>query len=189
MKNFLQSTKSFIQTHKDTLALGTIIVGGLAVFIALIALFVYNNTPKVIYQAASACDLFSLQDAQSLLGDSAVQSGGQAPTQTDHTATSRCGYTNGARESEGIIVAAVTIRSGLNDTGVTQNRVEFVKGTPTDNVEVVENLGEKAYFNHSVGQLNVLKDRDWFIFSYGVGSDPGGNTVEDATALAQKILN
>lgn len=181
--------KTFISTYKDQLALAAVIIGGLAIFIGLIALFIYNNTPKVVYQPTVACDVFTKEEATKLLGVNTVQSNAQAPTNEGNFATSRCGYTDGTVDTESMVVAAVTLRSGFNDTGATQNRVDFAKATPTENIEEVADLGDKAYFNHSRGQLNVLKDRDWYIFSYGVGSDPGGNTVEDAVALAQKVLN
>lgn len=181
--------KEFFSKYKDQLALATVILAGLAIFIALIALFIYNNTPRVVYQPTEACQLFTLAEAQELLGEAAVQSGVQTPTNEGNFATSRCGYTDGSSNADRLIVAAVTIRSGFNDTGATQNRVDFAKGTPTSNTDEIQDLGDIAYFNHTLGQLNVLKDRDWFIFSYGIGSDPGGNTPEDAVEFAKKVLN
>ena len=181
--------KEFIAKYKDQLALTIVIVAGLAIVAALIALFVYNNTPKVVYQPTDACTVFTLPEAQELLGEAAVQSGIQAPTNEGNFATSRCGYTDANVDAEKLIVAAVTVRSGFNDNGASENRVEFTQATPTSNIDEIQDLGDKAYFNHRLGQLNVLSDRDWYIFSYGIGSDPGGNTPEDAVEFAKKVLN
>jgi hypothetical protein len=88
-----------------------------------------------------------------------------------------------------MIVAAMTVRSGINDKGVEQNKTEFSVGRPHKNIEIVKDLGDNAYFNQTLGQLNILDGRKWIILSYGVGSAPEANTVDKAVELAHKIID
>ena len=176
-------------SYKKELIIGAAVVVGLLAIVAIIALFIYNSTPKVVYKPTSACSTFTPAEAQVLLGASAFNANTNEPVLSGNTTTSRCGYTDGNSDTTKMIVAAIIVRSGINDKGVEQNKTEFVRGTPTQAVEVVKDIGDSAYFNQANGQLNVLKGRNWFILSYGLGSAPEANTVEDATKLAQKVLN
>jgi len=176
-------------SYKKELIIGTIVVVAVIGIIAAIWLQIYNSTPKIDYQPTAACSTFTDAEAQELLGKSAFNTTSDNPIQSVNTATSRCGYADGNSDTEKIIVAAIIMRSGLNDKGVEQNKTEFAKGTPTQGFEVVKDLGDSAYFNQSNGQLNVLDGRNWFIFSYGIGSTPETNSVEDAVKFAQKVLN
>lgn len=88
-----------------------------------------------------------------------------------------------------MLVAAIAVRSGINDKGVDQNKTEFATSKQGKSNEVVKDVGDSAYFNKELGQLNVLDDRKWVILSYGAGSAPQANTVDKATELAKKVLH
>ncbi len=189
MKQYIQAAKDYITASKrNELIIGMAIVAGVAVLIAAITYTVYSSTPKVVYQPAKACDLLTSAEAKELLGGKAIDSSAKNPVVSGNTATSQCGYTDGNPDTENMIVAAVVVRSGVNDDGVQQNKTEFVNGKPTDNVEAVKDLGEDAYFNQKLGQLNVLNGREWIILSYGLGSAPEANTIDKAVELAYKVL-
>lgn len=177
------------ETRKKEVIIGAAIVVAVALLIVAIASFIYNSTPKIVYQPAKACELFTADEARDLLGSKAIKSGDKAPLQEQNTATSTCGYANGDSNTETMKVAAVMVRSGINDDGVRQNKTEFTAGKPQENVEDVKELGDSAYFNKELGQLNILVDKQWIIVSNGVGSAPQANTVEDAVTLAKKVLN
>lgn len=176
-------------SYKKELIIGASVVVAILAIAAVVALFIYDSTPKVDYQPAVACEAFSGAEAQELLGSAAFNSNSNDPVLSGDTATSRCGYTDGNSDTQKMLVAAVIVRSGINDKGVAQNKTEFAKGTPTQTVEIVKDLGDSAYFNQINGQLNVLKGRDWFIVSNGLGAAPEANTVQDAVKLAEKVLN
>jgi hypothetical protein len=190
MNDYIQAAKVSIVAHKKEYMIGAgVVLGSLALIIAIIALFVQNGAPKIDYQPAAACDLFTAAEAKTLLGARALNSTSKSPVISGNTAVSNCGYTDGSTDTENMIVAAMTVRSGINDKGVEQNKTEFSVGRPHKNVEIVKDLGDNAYFNQTLGQLNILDGRKWIILSYGVGSTPEANTVDKAVELARKIID
>ena len=176
-------------SYKKELIIGAVVVFAVIAIIAAIVFAIANSGPKVDYPPTVACDTLTSLEAQELLGNSAFNSADDPAVISGDLATSRCGYTDGTNNTETMIVAAVILRAGINDKGVEQNKTEFAQGTPTQGVEIVNDLGDSAYYNQVNGQLNVLKDKNWFIFSYGVGSTPEANIVEDTVKLAEKVLN
>lgn len=188
MNEYLKDISVYIRAHKTKFMTGTGVTLAVGVVLILIALFVYNNQPKVVYQPATACNLLTLSEARELMGANTLRSNNALPVVSKNTAVSKCGYTDGNPGQQDMLVAALIVRSGVNDEGVEQNKKEFTAGWPSKNTETVSSLGDKAYFNTERGQLNVLKGRDWFIFSYGVGAAPQENTVEKVTALARKVI-
>lgn len=174
--------------HKSELMIGIVIaVVGLAIA-ALVVLIIRDNMPKIVYQPVAACDLFNLSEAKELLGSGTVMTNQQNPVVKSSTATSNCGYTDGNADMDAVIVAAVIIRSGINDKGVAQNRAEFDAGKPNTGVEALADLGDRAYFNQARGQLNILRGHEWIIISNGIAPAPETNSLDDAVAVAHKIL-
>jgi hypothetical protein len=187
MKQFIQTAKNYILTYKKQIAItGTTLVI-IAAIVAVIIIVIQNSATKIVYQPVNACDLLTPKKARELLGNASIHSGVQTPVVSGDTATSRCGYTDGNPDVNSMVVAAIVVRSGVNDEGTQKNETEFDTGRP-ENVDDVKQLGDNAYFNKNNGQLNVLKDHDWIIFSYGVGASPSMNTMEDAIKLADKVL-
>ena len=176
-------------SYKKELIIGAVVVLAVIAIIAAIVFAIANSGPKVDYPPTVACDTLTSLEAQELLGNSAFNSADDPAVISGDLATSRCGYTDGSADTNTMIVAAVILRAGINDKGVEQNKTEFTQGTPTQGVEIVKDLGDSAYYNQVNGQLNVLKDKNWYIFSYGVGSNPEANLVEEAVKLAEKVLN
>ena len=188
MKQYIQAIKTYITTHKKALAIGTAVILAIVVLITAIILFIQNSKTKIVYQPANACDLLTPDEARELLGNKSIHSGVQTPVLSGDTAISRCGYTDGNPDTNNMIVAAIVVRSGVNDKGVAKNKTEFETNQSAKDVESVKNLGDSAYFNKAIGQLNVLSGHEWVIFSYGVGPAPSTNTLDNAVRLADKVL-
>ncbi len=53
-------------------------------------------------------------------------------------------------------------------------------------VQDVSNVGDKAYWNPSFGQLNVLKNGNWYILSNGT-LDKSKSTQADALKLYEAV--
>lgn len=176
------------KSHKNEIIIGSIIVVILLLIIATIAILINNSQVRIVYQPTKACEAFTLEEATELLGPNTVLSGSTEPALSGTTAVSKCGYTDGNSDKEKIIVAALMVRSGVNDDGVELNKTQFADGRP-ENTETVEDLGDDAYFNNENGQLNVLDGRNWILISYGQGTAQESNTVEDAIELAKKVIN
>lgn len=180
--------EKYIVTHKKELIIGVAIsVGVIATIIAMV-LSIAASTPKVVYQPTKACDLLTIEESKDLLGEKTLQSGEKTPAQSGNTASSQCGYTDGNPDTDSMLVAAVVVRSGVNDKGVEQNKTEFTAGKPDQGVEDVKGVGDQAYYNQKLGQLNILDGRNWIILSYGPGASPEENTLDNSLKMAQKVI-
>lgn len=177
------------QSNKKELIIGAIVVLAVIGLVATISLLVNNSISKVVYPPVAACDLLTLDEAKELLGDKTVLSGAVEPVQVDDVATSKCGYTDANSNKNDIVVAAINMRSGVNDKGVEQNRTEFASGKSDLGITNVPDLGDSAYFNEANRQLNILDGNNWIILSYGLGAAPENNSLDDALKLAEKVLN
>lgn len=188
MKQYIQDSRSYIAKYKQEFAIGAIVfLIAIAILVAL-TIVAYNSTPKIVYQPAKACDMLTMDEARTLLGDKTILSNSKNPSISGNTAVSACGYTDGNPDTQNMMVAAIIVRSGVNDKGVEQNKSEFAAGKPTKNVETIDGIGDTAYFNRSLGQLNVLDGRKWIILSYGLGSEPKANSLDDVMKLATQVI-
>lgn len=186
MKQNLLTAKTYVMENKKRL-LGYFAVVAVVTF--FVALFIYNYEPKTSYEPANACELFTPEEAISLLGDGVIRNDTTSPNVSGDVATSKCSYTDRNENQDEMLVAAVAVRSAVNDEGIEQNKTEFkdVKSA-AEATEDVEGLRQDAFFNASLGQLNVLDGRDWIIVSYGVGANQPANTIDDAVKLAKLVL-
>lgn len=188
MKPRIQSTVQYIRSRKKMLLTGLAILVGVVALVVAVMLFMQSQKPKIIYNPVHACTLLMSSEAQELLGDRTVRSDAKEPIVTDNVATSRCGYTDGAPDVNAMRVAALMVRSAVNDNGVEQNYNDFTETKAIETNDPVPNIGDDAYFDVLRGQLNVLDGGMWIILSYGIGSAPEANTLDDATKLAEKIV-
>jgi len=189
MKKYLTTAKTYVSDHKKQFKLGGFIALGLAIISAIIVLVIYNTTPHVVYQPPNACNLFTNKEAIEVLGGEVISLGTALPVVSGDAAISKCSYTDKNNDANAMLVAAVAIRSGINDKGVAQNRAQFIASQSLTSTEVVKDLGDNAYFNSNLGQLDVYQGREWFIISVGVGAAPATNTLEDAIKLAHMVIN
>ncbi len=186
MNQTIETTKTHLVTHRRKYLIGVSIAVVLA---ALIALFLYNYHPKVTYKAQNACELFTPAKAQDLLGDHVINVNTNKTTIDGNVGTSKCSYTDSNANQNQMKVAAVAIRSGINDAGVAQNNKEFASAKGRGTMQAVQNIGNDAFFNPALGQLNILSDRMWIIVSSGIGATPENNTLSDDLTLARKVLS
>lgn len=184
LKSYARMARDYIEAHWRQLAIG----GGIALgLVLIIALFVYNNRSKVVYQPVNACDLFTVAESHDLLGKDTIGNV-TTPTVSGNTATSICTFSDSNPSQDQMKVAAVKVRSGINDEGVEQNKAQFAAKQSAATGEAVTGFGDQAFFDKKLGQLNVLDGRNWYVFSYGVGAAPSENTLSDAVDFAYKVL-
>lgn len=187
LNTYFLATKAYLVKHSEA-AIGIAIVASLGIVALVVVLVVQNATPRIVYQPAKACDLLTLTEANELFDGQAIRGIAVEPKQTRNVAASRCGYSDSNPDANAMRVAAIIVRSGINDAGVEQNKREFEAGKPSEGVENVTGIGDTAYFNQKLGQLNVLDGRNWIVLSYGVGATPETNTVEDVVTFARKVI-
>lgn len=186
LKKYLKAAKTYIAERSD-LFVGIGVVAGLVAIVGIIALAVQLSGPQIVYQPAKACELLTPARAQDLLGDKVYSTDSNNPIIKDNVATSKCAYTD--QSADQMRIAAVAVRSGINDEGDAKNRAEFAQAKKTiTTASEVKGLGESAFFNASNGQLNILTGHMWLITNYGSASTAEANTLEKATELAHKVL-
>lgn len=187
MKQHFHKAKQFIKNNSETVV-GTGVVAALVAIVGIVALVNHLSGPVIVYQPSKACDLFTVTEARSLLGEDVLNTESNTPIISGDTAVSKCSYTDTNPNANAMKVAAVAIRSGINDAGQAKNVADFAAAKSSNTVEAVKDLGDDAYFNRTSGQINVLDNKRWLIMSYGLGSSPEANTLDDAVSLAHKVL-
>lgn len=186
LKKYLNKTHQYISLHRNEAIL---VAAGLATIAVLGALFIYGHVTKYAYEPTKACDMFTPEKALDLLGEKIVNvttNNKEVSIQGD-LATSSCGYTNERNDANAMTVAAIKVRSAINDKGAILNKSEYTKSRASNEVENVENIGDEAYYNKTSGQLHIYNNRDWIILNYGTGSDPSSNSIEKAKEFAKVV--
>lgn len=162
-----------------------------AVIAILSVILIFSLRPKpaptLTYQPVRACDLFTTAEAHTLLGKNVIGNVAD-PVVSGDTAVSKCSFSSLMSDQNAIMVAAVAVRSAVTDAGVTKNSADFDTDAKEAGNEPVADLGDKAYFNPSLGQLNFISRHQWIIISYGQGTAPETNTLEKDTELAHIVL-
>jgi hypothetical protein len=190
MKEYFQKAKAYVLDHKKECITGASVVAAIAIILLSLALYSYNTRqPRIVYEPANACNLLTMAEAKTLLGDKTINGVNQTPVQSGNLTVSKCGYSDGLPDTANAVVAAIVVRSGINDAGILQNKKEFVAGKPSAGIQEVTGVGDSAYFNAGLGQLNVLKDSTWILVSYGSGASSQGNSLDDTVRLAKLVLN
>jgi hypothetical protein len=154
--------------------------------IAIIVLVIQLNGPRVVYQPVKACDLLTPVKAEDLLGNKVYSADSNEPKITGNVATSKCSYTD--QHANGMKIAAVAVRSAINDEGDAQNKTDFATKAKISSMQAVPNLGSSAFFDPATGQLHVLSGHRWLILNFGLADSPQGNSLEDDIALAHKVM-
>jgi len=188
LQHFFQTSKTYTVEHKKQFSIGAGIVAVVAIIGIIVAIVIYNHSLRFAYPTVSACDLFTPNEAQSMLGEKIISVDSKEPVVSGNSATSKCSFTDTSSGTDAMIVAAVAVRAAINDTGTAENKEDFAAAKANNVTGIVTGLGENAFFNKTNGQLNILDGRQWTIISYGIGSDPASNSIDKAVELAHKIL-
>ncbi|MDB5160335.1 MAG: hypothetical protein JWO99_598 [Candidatus Saccharibacteria bacterium] len=190
MKNYFLTAKEYVADHKKQFVTWGSVVVGIAIIVVGLALFSYNTPkqPAVVYEPATACELLTLNEAKTFLGDKTINGVVTAPTQTGNVADSKCSYSDGKADTANAVVIALIVRSGINDQGIAANKDGFATGESATGIQTVSDLGDAAFYNPANGQLNVLKESTWIILSYGPGADSSNNSLDDTVKVAKKLF-
>jgi hypothetical protein len=146
-----------------------------------------------------ACDVFTLEMARQILGDSAKQSELSAPFtgSTDDLAGSTCTYE--AEDPTPVnrfvttITASMMLRGAKTDTGRSSNRFTFEQARTQmeqggEAPETVTGVGDAAYYIGGViNQLTVLVDGGQYELNVSA-SDPDGDNRGATEQLAKMVM-
>lgn len=142
-----------------------------------------NPTTFTIYEA---CELLTKDKATSLLGTPATLGQEPSPSNSNDVKVTNCVYNNNAGNFKDILSVSVLIRSPLTQAGAESNDETFTNPSLVGN-STVDGYGQKAMWNSATGQLNVLKDKNWIIVTFGK-AQPASRIIDDAKKAADLLL-
>ena|SRR5579864_882362 len=181
--------------------LGVVLVAAAATAVVLASRSTKSQDESLSNQSSSAadeenspvkkaCSIFTLADAKKLLGDSAKGGQTNSSTSSDDLAASTCTYIQDAGTNapvSGGKLATLLVRTPKTDQGESSNQNQFGPLKPTD-VQDVSGYGNKAYWDPQYGQLNILKNANWYILSYG-SITPTDRTLQQTEQMANTLIN
>lgn len=141
-----------------------------------------NTAIKTTYHPPSACDILTLEFAQKVATGVASSDVPTPDVSSDSINVSNCNYYDiVSKVSVGLLV-----RGAKDETGAQTNKAQF-DTLPAD-TQSVSGYGDKAYWDPTFGQLNILKNHNWYILSSGPVI-PANRTLEASKKLADVIIN
>lgn len=186
MKHHIKTATSYISTHKKSF-IPVVVIVIIIIAVPLIAWGVQAHKKSLAYQPIEACKLLSTKHAESLLGERVNNIEANKPIITGNVAMSKCGYTDLSETS--MRVEALIVESGINPKGTAAITKQFKHNQTKQGNQTVENVGDRAFFDASIGALNVLKGREWLIISYGIGANPSTNDKSTLIKIARTFLS
>ncbi|MBX4188587.1 hypothetical protein KW792_00625 [Candidatus Saccharibacteria bacterium] len=144
---------------------------------------------KAPKKANRACQIFTLSDARTLLGESAKTGQSPADATSPDLNVSTCTYTQ--PNGTGVPVserksASLLARIPKTEKGTNSNQSEFGPLKPTT-VQDVPGYGEQAFWDADHGQLNILKNNNWYILSFGSVS-PDQRSLQETQQMADLLI-
>lgn len=148
-----------------------------------------STTPssnKEGFTAYDACRFLTKEKAAELLGTSATLGQEPSPSNSDDLKVTNCVYNNNAGNFKDIVSVSMLVRSPLTKTGAESNAETFADASIVGDA-AVNGYGEKAMWNTTTGQLNILKDKSWIIITFGK-VQANTRTLDDAKKAADLLL-
>jgi hypothetical protein len=141
-----------------------------------------NSSQTVAGPQVKACDIYTFNKAQEILGNGTKLSESSPDVKSGNTLVSTCTYTDGSTSPKTLQVSTVLVRSSTDNSSIQG----FTSAKPADAV-AISGFGDQAYWNPTLGQLNILKGKNWVIISSGSGA-VSGRTLEQPKQIAALIV-
>lgn len=131
-----------------------------------------------------ACAIFTLADAKQALGGDAVGGAMTVTGSSKDVQVSGCSYDLSSSNIPGAEAKAASLIVHRPETaqGAAGNQNIFNAQQPPG-VTPVSGYGDKAFWNGQLGQLDILKDKVWYVLTYGAAT-PAGRSLEQTRQLA-----
>lgn len=131
----------------------------------------------------NACEILTAEAAAQVLPGSTKSDAPMPATSSDNLDVSICTYSPSSAPYTSMSLLA---RVAKDDTAAKANDYMFGAGKPSGTQDVA-GVGDKAYWNPQYGQLNVLKDGNWYLITKTTGTNPAASVQSDAVAIYQAI--
>lgn len=169
-------------------------IGGLVIVAIIIAVVVGGGSGKKSNDSSStgssssksssysanvkdACNILTQSIADNLLGAGAKAGDSTAGnTETGSVKVTNCSYTSADNRS----TLGLLVRAAKDQTQADADATPFTGKTN------ISGYGDKAYWDSSYGQFNILAHNNWYILSYGSLS-PAQRTQADGQKFADAI--
>lgn len=190
MTSKISKFSKYLQNNKKKLLINT----GLVLVVAALAsgpAWYYLHLKQQVYEPTKACDILTVAKASDILGGDRVinvESNQPVLTNDNTLADSRCSFTDSNADTTKMKLVAVAVQSAIDDEGVATNQANFEQMNQEDSMVEVTGLGQKAFYNPSNGQLNILQAKRWVMIIYGVAEAPQATEIEELKKVASDLL-
>ena len=140
------------------------------------------------HAAKSACDILTQRVARSVLGGVAEQAEPVAESGSASVRISSCVRVSSLSELDRSGAVSLVMRVAHTRAGADANAEAFEPGAAPKSGEVVTGYGEKAFWNPTVGQLNILSQGNWYVLASGP-IDPSKHTLKGTRKLADALAD
>lgn len=185
MKDFWEKTKLFISRNLAQVVTVAIIIA----LVSLGAAVSIYQSHRLAYPATEACSLLTEATAKQVLGEKVIGITSGEPITEGDVSTSKCSYTDANPVEAEMKIAAIAVLSPRNASGETTITSSFQSAKSSSGIQAVRDIGDSAFFDKSIGQLNVLVDDIWMKFSYGPAESVEATTVDSQLDFAKLILD
>jgi hypothetical protein len=124
----------------------------------------------------NACDILTQSVAKDVLGADAIKGTGVGDTEANDVKVTTCNYTSAANQTS----MELLVRAAESKTQADNNAAQF------DGKVNVPGYGDKAYWDASMGEFNILEHGNWYILSNGT-LRPADHTQADGQKFADAI--
>lgn len=148
-----------------------------------------SSQPAFSAKIIDACKVLKPEIATHYLGETPETSDTPSvEASSDDVNVSNCAYSTKfiVGQPASLRSASLLARSAKTQDGVDSNKNAFTNQRPAG-AETVAGYGNDAFWNPSMGQLNILKNNNWYIVQAG-GTSPTNRTVADAKKLADLVI-
>ena len=169
------------------------IIAGVIAVIGLVVFIFFNNQQRGAnsgmgadtsggdsFVAVDACRVLTQEIADDALGGASQKASATTPTiQTSDLIVSQCLY------SRGVNGVGLLVRSARTAAGTASNQAAFGDQKP-HTAEDVTDVGDAAFYEPNMGQLNILAGNNWYILTNY--KETVSNTSLDANLQVAKRL-
>jgi hypothetical protein len=139
-------------------------------------------------QLRTACEILSREVATSMLGSVGEDSPPVPDTSSADVKVSSCVRANAVATLDQARSVSLLMRIARTGTGAQTNASAFAPGSVPGGAQDVLGIGQQAFWNPALGQLNILDNGNWYIVSSGP-IDPRKHTLTDSAKLAKAIVD
>ncbi|MET0997686.1 MAG: hypothetical protein ABWX73_03135 [Marmoricola sp.] len=139
-------------------------------------------------QTSEACDVLTPAIAKSVLGSVGEASQPPPATSNDDVRVTSCVRANAAASLDSPRSVSLLMRVAKSVSGARGNESVFAAGSLPDGAMEVLGYGQAAFWNPAFGQLNILKNGNWYILTSGP-IDPRRHTLAETRILADALVD